>query len=393
MQATLNSPQWRRRATIGLVVLALALAALWLVAHIPRTLTVFMIAAFIAFGVHPIVEWLVRRMPRGLAIALVYTGLLATIVILIVLVVPALLAQVTNLAGNAPTYIATLQDWIDNLQTALRARLGHTILPSGTADLKDLLASKMAIGFNAGITSVTAILVDTVTAAFIGISALVLSAFFVYRGSHVTDFVDDVLPPERRAAVRALVAELANVFGAYVSGQVALCVITGALIYALCAFAGLRFALLLGILSGIAYAVPFVGQIFAHLLATLLAAPQGGAEILWVNAIVFTVARVSDNLLVPRIMSKNVGISPIVVMFSVFAGGELFGLPGLLLGIPAAAMVMVLWKFFRSGAMLTHGDRVREAVVPSSMASETAGGVVTPARPVPSSPGPKPREA
>ena len=123
MQATLNSPQWRRRATIGLVLLALALTALWLVAHIPRTLTVFMIAAFIAFGVHPIVEWLVRRMPRGLAIALVYTGLLATIVILIVLVVPALLAQVTNLAGNAPTYIATLQDWIDNLQTALRARL------------------------------------------------------------------------------------------------------------------------------------------------------------------------------------------------------------------------------------------------------------------------------
>ena len=239
----------------------------------------------------------------------------------------------------------------------------------------------------------TAILVDTVTAAFIGISAIVLSAFFVYRGSHVTDFVDDILPPERRATVRALVAELANVFGAYVSGQVALCVITGALIYAFSAFAGLRFALLLGILSGIAYAVPFVGQIFAHLLATLLAAPQGGAEILWVNAIVFTVARVSDNLLVPRIMSKNVGISPIVVMFAVFAGGELFGLPGLLLGIPAAAMVMVLWKFFRSGAMLTQGDRVREAKASSSMASGASASDVTPARPVPSRPAPKPRGA
>jgi predicted PurR-regulated permease PerM len=352
-----------------------------------------MIAAFIAFGVHPIVAWLVRRMPRALAIALVYTGLLAMIVILIVLVVPALLAQVTNLAGNAPTYIATLQDWIDNLQTVLRARLGHTILPSGAADLKDLLASRLAVGFNTGITSVTAILVDTVTAAFIGISAIVLSAFFVYRGSHVTDFVDDILPPERRATVRALVAELANVFGAYVSGQVALCVITGALIYAFSAFAGLRFALLLGILSGIAYAVPFVGQIFAHLLATLLAAPQGGAEILWVNAIVFTVARVSDNLLVPRIMSKNVGISPIVVMFAVFAGGELFGLPGLLLGIPAAAMVMVLWKFFRSGAMLTQGDRVREAKASSSMASGASASDVTPARPVPSRPAPKPRGA
>ncbi len=380
MQATLNSPRWRRRALIGLAALAFALAALWLIAHIPRTLTVFIIAAFIAFGVNPIVAWLVRRMPRGVAIATVYAGLLATIVILLVLVVPALLAQVTNLANNAPTYIETLQSWTDTLQSALRARLGHTFLPSGSADLRDLLAAKTALAFNTGVASITAILVDTVTAAFIGISAIVLSSFFVYRGEHVTDFVDDILPPERRAPARALVAELANVFGAYVSGQVALCAITGALIYALSAFAGLNFALLLGILSGIAYAVPFVGQIFAHVLATVLAAPQGGAEVLWVNLIVFSVARVSDNLLVPRIMSKSVGVSPIVVMFAVFAGGELFGLPGLLLGIPAAAFVKVLWRFLRSGPLQTQAETVLEA---PSMAPDATGAAVIPVRPVP----------
>ena len=391
MQATLNWPQWRRRATIALVVLACGLAALWLIAHIPRTLTVFVIAAFIAFGVHPIVAWLARRMPRGLAIALVYTGLLAIIVILVVLVVPALLAQVTNLANNAPTYIATMQDWIDNLQTALRARLGHTFLPSGSADLKDLLAAKMATGFNTGVASVTAILVDTVTAAFIGISAIVLSAFFVYRGEHITDAVDEFVPPERRAAARSLVGELANVFGAYVSGQVLLCAITGALIYAFSTFAGLHFALLLGILSGIAYAVPFVGQVFAHVLATVLAAPQGGPEILWVNLIVFTVGRVSDNLLVPRIMSKSVGVSPIVVMFAVFAGGELFGLPGLLLGIPVAALVKVVWRSFRSGSSLARSDSM--AAEPPSMAPDPPAGPIIPARPAPSTPAPKPREA
>jgi predicted PurR-regulated permease PerM len=370
MQATLNTPQWRRRAVIGLVVLALALGALWLIAHIPRTLTVFLIAAFIAFGVHPVVAWLVRRMPRGLAIAIVYAGLLAIIVILMVLVVPALLAQVTNLANNAPTYIATLQDWIDNLQTTLRSRLGQSFLPSGSGDIKDLLASKMAMGFNTAVASITAILVDTVTAAFIGVSAIVLSAFFVYRGEHITDFFDELLPPARRDAARALVAELANVFGAYVSGQILLCAITGALIYAISELIGFKFALLLGILSGIAYSIPFIGQIFAHVLATVLAAPQGGPEILWVNLIVFSVARISDNLLVPRIMSKSVGISPIVVMFAVFAGGELFGLPGLLLGIPAAAMTMVVYRFFRSGAHKT-----------------------IPARPAPSPPAPKRREA
>ena len=113
--------------------------------------------------------------------------------------------------------------------------------------------------------------------------------------------------------------------------------------------------------------MPFVGQIFAHVLATVLAAPQGGGEILLVNGIVFGIARISDNLLVPRIMSKSVGISPIVVMFAVFAGGELFGLAGLLLGIPAAAMALVIWRFFRSGA---YAETMAPASQPAAMAPE-----------------------
>jgi predicted PurR-regulated permease PerM len=351
MQATLNSPLWRRRIWIGFVVLALGLAAFWLVTHIPRTLTVFLIAGFIAFGVSPIVTRLKRRMPRMLAIAIVYTGLLATIVILILLVVPALLAQVTVLGNNTPTYIGLMQDWIDGLQTMLRERLGHDFLPSGTGDLKALFAEKMTAGFSASLASLTQILIDTFTAAFIGVSALVLSAFFVLRGEHVADSFYELLPARRRVTARAMGRELADVFGAYVSGQVALCAITGALIYAVSAFLGFKFALLLGILSGIAYAVPFVGQVFAHVLAILLAAPQGGYMILWVNMVVFGVARISDNLLVPKIMSESVGVSPIAVMFAVFAGGELFGLPGLLLGIPAAAMARIAWRFYREGAL------------------------------------------
>jgi predicted PurR-regulated permease PerM len=82
-------------------------------------------------------------------------------------------------------------------------------------------------------------------------------------------------------------------------------------------------------------------------VALVLAAPQGAWMEIWVQVIIFTVARVADNVLVPKIMSESIGVSPIVVMFAVFAGGELFGLPGLLLGIPAAALAKVIWKFVR----------------------------------------------
>ena len=177
-----------------------------------------------------------------------------------------------------------------------------------------------------------------------------LAAFFLFRGSAVFDSWYALLPVARRPQARALGRELAGVFGSYISGQLALCSITGLLVFSFTLVAGFKFALLLGIVAAIAYAVPFIGMLLVHVLALALAAPQGATTVIWVQVIVFTIARISDNLLVPKIMSESVGVSPIVVMFATFAGGELFGLPGLLLGIPAAALAKVAWRFFRTEA-------------------------------------------
>ena len=371
-----SSVDFRRRALVTLAVVLCAIAAIALAARIPRTLTVFIIAAFIAFGVTPVVKRLERFVARPIAIALVYVGLAAVAVVLALLVVPETLAQVQILALNAPAYLNGIQGSVDGMQTFLRSHFGRTYLPPGYNDLRGLLAERISSGFETTLASVTDILVRTFTAAFIGISALVLSAFFVLRGERVLEGAYELLPQTRRPTARALGIELAAVFGSYVSGQVALCAITGALIYALTLLTGFKFALLLGIIAGLAYAVPFAGMIVAHLVALVLSAPQGTQTVIWVQAIVFLVARVADNLLVPKIMSESVGVSPIVVMFSVFAGGELFGLPGLLLGIPAAALVKVAWRFFRDRGKLERGivPESDDAPVASATTERTDGG-------------------
>jgi predicted PurR-regulated permease PerM len=352
----------------------LAVAALWFASRIPRTLTVFVIAAFVAFGVNPLVARLERMMPRSVAIGLVYSGLISAAVVLALLVVPATYAQVQAIAANAPDYLARIQNALDGTESFMREHFGRSYLPPGYGDLRALVASKISATFSNSLASLTEILVNTFTAAFIGISAVVLSGFFVFRGAHMADSLVELLPATRRDTARALFVELAHVFGSYVSGQLALCTITGALILALTGVLGFKFALLLGIISGIAYAVPFVGMIVAHGVAIVLSAPQGTSMVIWVNVIVFVVARVSDNLLVPKVMSDSVGVSPIVVMFAVFAGGELFGLPGLLLGIPAAALAKVAWRFFRTSTAVSF-------VAPSPLASVAANASSAPAAP------------
>ncbi len=112
------------------------------------------------------------------------------------------------------------------------------------------------------------------------------------------------------------------------------------------AIVGFKYALILGIIAGVGYAIPIIGGLITQVIALVLCAPQGLGVIVWVQIIIFGIERISDNVLVPKIMGDSVGVSPIGVMFAVFAGGELFGLPGLLLGIPAAALVKILWRYF-----------------------------------------------
>ena len=87
-------------------------------------------------------------------------------------------------------------------------------------------------------------------------------------------------------------------------------------------------------------------MLIAELIAIPVSAPQGLWMIIWVQVIMFGMARISDNVLVPKIMGQSVGVSPIASLFAVFAGGELFGVPGLILGIPAAALIKILWRYF-----------------------------------------------
>ena len=329
----------------GFVVLALAV---WLASRIPRTLTVFLVAAFIAFGVEPGVRKLERRMARGYSIAVVYAILLAALIVLALLVVPATIAQVQSLVNNAPDYINAIQSFLGRSEDAVRARFGPRAIPPGYGDVQQFISARFAPMFTATLASVGQIVIGAATALFIAVSSLVLSAFFLLQADGIATTVYGAFPKHRQPAVRAVGDEIAHIFGDYVAGQTLLCAIVGGAIFASTALLGFKFALLTGILGGVLYAVPFFGLLIVHVAALILAAPQGAGMVLWVQVLLLTIGRIADNVLVPKIMSESIGVSPIVVMFAVFAGGELFGIPGLLLGIPAAALAKVVWKFFRT---------------------------------------------
>jgi predicted PurR-regulated permease PerM len=345
VQAAVGSDLWRRIAVVVATVVVL-LAALWLARHIPRTITIFVIAAFIAFGVQPVAVRLERRMPKPLAITVVFLGLLLAVAIFLVIVVPLTINQVQLLAANLPSYAAALQNWVFATQASLEQHFPTIQIPASELNFGKIGATQISGAMTATIASLGAIAVNTATGFFIAFSSIILSFFFLLNDTQISEWFTSLFPPRRRQTAQKLAAEVTELFGNYISGQVIVSAITGAVIAIFTAIIGFKFSLIIGIISAVAYAIPIIGMLIAELIAVPMCAPQGLWMIIWVQVIMFGMARISDNVLVPKIMGKSVGVSPIGAMFAVFAGGELFGIPGLILGIPAAALIKILWRYF-----------------------------------------------
>jgi len=336
----------RRRLQLAIAAIAAALVVLWFARHIPRTVTIFAVGAFIAFGVQPVVVRLERRMARPLAIATVYLVLLLAVAVGMIVVVPLTVEQVEVLARNAPGYVGAVQGFVQAAQAWVQAHFPGLDLHGTTLDVSRIGSERLGELASTTLSSLGTILLNAATAIFVVLSALVLSVFFLLYDKQIVESMAALFPPAKRETARAVIAETTQVFGSYIAGQVIVSAITGLVVAIGSAIVGFRFPVLLGILTGIAYAIPIIGMIAAQAIAALLCIPQGWGTLLWVQVIMFVMARISDSILVPKIMGDSVGVSPIGVMFAVFAGGELFGMPGLLLGIPAAALLKILWKYF-----------------------------------------------
>jgi predicted PurR-regulated permease PerM len=335
-----------RRVWTGVsVVVALAVLS-YVVARIPRTISIFVLASIIALAVYPVTSRLERYMPRALAIALVFGVLGALTVLMALLIIPATFSQIQALIFNAPDFTELLRDWIGRVESWLRMRFGDALIVGAFNQIESELTAKTSALLSLLVSSVGSILLNTANVFFIVISALILSFFLLAQGKGIADGMISLLPPSRRERGNRLLLEIAHIFGSFVAGQFIVCTIVGFACWIFLLPLHFQFALLTGLLCGFGYSIPYVGMIVAQVIAALLAVPQGPSMVLWVTIVIFVIARIADSVISPKVMADAVGVSPVAVMFASFAGGEAFGLPGLVLGIPAAALIKLLFSYF-----------------------------------------------
>jgi len=332
------------RTVVRVVLITLALALLLaLLARIPKTLEVFLLATLIAYGVNPLIRWLSRRMPRLAAIAIVYLLFLVLLFVGAIIVIPTVVDQVTNLFDHSADYLSAAQQWMQNVQTWLNRRLGGHALPPQLSNIEGAAMTSLSDLVQTGLGSVGTLVFAVVNYVVIGITAIILSYYFLVNAQAVRETFLSLFPFRSQARAKYFVHEAGRVVGGFIAGQIVLSAFSGVFTFAVLLMIGSPYALLLGVLTGVLYAIPYLGVFGAILIGVLLGLLQGWKFALWTAVIIFIITKIADTVLVPKVMSESVGVSPMAIIFAVFAGGELFGLWGLILAIPAAALLKVIW--------------------------------------------------
>ena len=317
---------------------------LWLLSAI---LLPFVAGIAIAYFLDPLVNRLAQlRMPRALAAFVVLTLFLTLLVLVIMLVVPILEAQVLDLAARLPSLLAAARREAEDLMQMAQQRLS----PEDFAKLRDAVGGKLADMFAV----LGSVFRDVVTRglALANLLSLVfvtpVVSFFLLRDwNRILVRLDGWLPRAHAATIREQALRIDEILSAYLRGQLSVCVVLGIYYAVGLTLLGLNFGSVIGLLVGVLAFIPYVGFAVGFVLALLLALTQFSDQhhVLYVVALFVAGMTIEGNLLTPKLVGERVQLHPVWVVFALLSFGTLFGLLGVLIAVPMAAVIGVLVRF------------------------------------------------
>lgn len=346
--AGLSFPDWngRRILLANLVVLAVV-ACFALLFRFAAALFILFVGVSLGMAVKPGVEGLrrhgIRRWAGALAIYAVL-GCLCTGVLM--LAVPVIADQTATLVARAPHHFERLRGELLSSESNTLRRIAW-YLPaaaerSGTPalDVKAVLETGGAIGRN----------------LFTVVAVLLLGFYWTLEGERRMRALVLFAPFDRRRAIRGFLGEVERTVGAYLRGQSLVCLVIGLLAFVIYRVMGLPHAGIVGLVYAIGEAIPVVGPIVGTVFAAMVAASVGPSLVFGVVVAAIFLQLFENYVLVPRVMVRTVGISPLVTLLAITAFASVLGIAGAILAIPLAAIVQLLLSRFLLGAEAQHGE-------------------------------------
>lgn len=300
-------------------------------------LAILFVALILSSAIDPWVDWMQnKKIPRPLGILFIYLAIFSLVGLIIYLIIPPIAQEFKDLAQNFPRYMERI---ISGFSILREYTAQHGILEN----MKDSLGS---IGTQ--LQKSAGNIFSTVSGIFGGIFSfflvLVLTFYMVVEENAIKKLVWSVVPGKHQVYTMHLVNRMQQKIGLWLRGQMILSLIIFLLTYIGLTIIGVEYALVLALIAGLAEFVPYLGPTIGAIPAVFLAFTQSPMLALFTAGLYYIIQIVENNILVPKIMQKAVGLNPIVSISALLIGFKVAGVVGAILSIPVATAVSVFIK-------------------------------------------------
>ncbi|MHB9037882.1 MAG: AI-2E family transporter [Armatimonadota bacterium] len=348
IEPTPSSPSIGRNILTFLAALGILLG-LWLIVRLKPIVVLVVISIVFAAGLAPAVAWLEhlrmprgRKMPRGMAILLVYIAAAVLVLTAAGLVVIPVVKESVKFSQHMPEYMDSVKTWLADMHHR------YSFIPD-YAGLVDKVKSQIDDAGQYVLSSAPAVF-GFFGSAIAFLSVGVMTFYILLTHESIRKSFLSLFPPKRVDKVGNTLSLMSATLGGWLRGQITLAIIIGLLVTGGMLLLRVPYAAVIGVVGAIGEVIPMVGPVAAAVPAILISLFGPTWQLVGVIIFFILLTQTENNFLAPKIMQKHVGLSPLLTIIALLSGATLLGIVGALLAIPVAAALQVL---------------VREVVVPA----------------------------
>ncbi|WP_196258507.1 AI-2E family transporter [Pelagibacterium limicola] len=332
----------------------------------------FVLGIGLAYLLNPPVTWLAERnIHRGLATLAVMAMFLLLVIVAILLVVPVLVQQGIGLARNLPGYFEQLQGFVETQIPRLEQWLGPQRMEELQRGLDQMFSDVIGV-----VTNLTGQVmqsgVNLIGTLSVVIVTPVVAVYMLIDWQRMVAGVNGLLPPKYKGEIRSVLDEMDVALGGFLRGQGAVLLILAVYYGVALSLAGLHFGLAIGIITGLFSFIPYLGSFLGFLLSIGVGLVQFWPDPLMISLIaaIYMFGQLFESyFLYPKLVGSSIRLHPVWMMFAIFAFAVLFGLVGVLMAVPLAAISGVLMRWAVAKYRLSPLYRSDPVIVTSALAA------------------------
>jgi predicted PurR-regulated permease PerM len=324
-------------STSTLIKVVAVVAVVFLLYMIADIVTIIFVSLIFASAIEPMVESLEKlKIHRSLAIILIYLALFIIIGLTIYLIIPPIINESKSLGNDLPRYANQISQFFFKIQN-------YTERNNWPFDVKDAFN-----GLASALQSASQNLIGTISNLFGGLFSffliLVMTFYMTMEEGSFKKSIKLFLPNKKQKHVSEMVDNIQQKIGWWFRGQITLCFIIFLMTYISLSIFGVKYALVLAIIAGFFEIIPYLGPTLSAVPAVFITFVQSPLLALFVLLVYIIIQSVENNILVPKVMQRAVGLDPIISIAALMIGFKLGGVIGAIISIPVATAIGVIIK-------------------------------------------------